>query len=145
MKTNSNILIKIILFVSIALILLSCELIVIGKKPGEIKPLEYDRHSPIGSVVVFKTELDSNNISAASDIIATKDGKYLLAIDRYENEYELERVRRVISKRKITKIKQDTLSEHNIKIILELDYYKYISFNTSLIDGLWYITNYNGI
>jgi len=142
---NLKILYIIALLITTLFAINSCELIVIGKKPGEQKPTHYNRYTPTGSVVLFKTELDSNNVPAATDILASKDGKKLLALSRYEIEYEIERVRRVISKRTITNIIKDTISPHNIKVTLELDYYRYVSFNTSEINKLWYITNYEGI
>lgn len=144
-KMNLKILYIIALLITTLFAINSCELIVIGKKPGEQKPTHYNRYTPTGSVVLFKTELDSNNVPAATDILASKDGKKLLALSRYEIEYEIERVRRVISKRTITNIIKDTISPHNIKVTLELDYYRYVSFNTSEINKLWYITNYEGI
>ena len=125
----------------VLLVLSGCELITIGsKKP---KPIEVSQKTPIGTVLLFKTELDSNNIPAATRILAKSDGKQFLAIQKYELYDEVARLQRLISNKKITAVKSDSLTESSYKVRVELDYLKSISFTTSKIKDFWYITDYN--
>ena len=118
-----------------------CELIVIGgrKRP---KPIDINQLSPVGAVLLFKTELDSNNIPAATNVLANPAGRLYLAIEKYEMYEEIERLGRIISNKSITSIKTDTLSTKTFNIYVQLDYLRIFSFTTSKIGLNWYITNY---
>jgi len=131
---------KINYLILLMLVLNSCELITIGSKKQ--KPIEISQRTPIGTVLLFKTELDSNNIPAATRILAKSDGKQFLAVQKYELYDEVARLQRLISNKKITSVISDSLTESSYKIKVELDYLKSISFTTSRINDFWYIVDY---
>lgn len=118
----------------------SCELITIGTKREPV--IDIDQNSPIGAIFLFKAELDSNNIHAASQILARPSGGLYLALERYEMYEEIARLGRLIGKRAITMIKLDTLTPTNYRINLELDYTRNFTFTTARINDYWYIINY---
>jgi hypothetical protein len=119
--------------------LLSCELIVIGTPPQQVKPIEIDRSTGVGAAMLFKEEIDTNNIQAAAEIIDLKPPQKLKAIGRYDLYYDLIATKNVIDDREITAIIEDTLSQDEIDIILELNYTKRLFLKTFLRDSLWYI------
>ncbi len=123
----------------------SCELIVISTPKKETRFLDISQSNAFGSILLFKTELDSNNIPAAADILAQDPKKKLLAIDRIDLYNEVDRIGRIISHKNITKFTTDTLSKSLYKINLELNYRKQISFTTTQIDSSWFIIDYFGI
>ncbi len=126
------------IFLSAAL-LAGCELFVIGTKH---KPsIEASQKSSIGAVLLFKTELDSANSIAATELLAGKDKHKLLAIEKYEMSDEISRLGRIISQKPITLLKADTLSPDSHRVLLELDYQKKLTFSAARIKGAWYITD----
>ncbi|MCX6153115.1 MAG: hypothetical protein NT007_03025 [Candidatus Kapabacteria bacterium] len=129
------------LILVLIIILNSCQLLVIGgsHKP---KPIDLDQKSAIGAVLLFKLELDSNNIPAATGLLASPQGRRYLAIEKYELYDEVARLGRKIAKRNITFFKTDTLSISTCNIVLELNYSKSMSFTTSKINEEWYIVSY---
>jgi hypothetical protein len=128
------------LFIVITLLLYGCELLVIGTK--KTKAIEISQRNPIGTIYLFKTELDSNNIHSAVQFLAMPSGKLFLAEERYELYDDMSRLQRIIGSKPITKIKADTISASNLKIDVEFDYTKSISFTTEKINDYWYITSY---
>ncbi|MFP4368038.1 MAG: hypothetical protein ACLFR2_00505 [Candidatus Kapaibacterium sp.] len=135
--------IRIILYIIFLAILNSCELIVIGTKYSKQEIFNIDQTSAIGTVYLFKTELDSNNISAATQLLADSAGYKYLAIEKYEMRYEIARVKRLIGDMPITLVRTDTLTNHSQKINVEFDYLKRMSFRTEMIDSAWYIVSYD--
>ena len=124
-----------------SIIIYGCELIIIGSK--KTPQIEINQNTPIGAIYLFKTELDSNNIPAATQIIAHPSGQQLLALEKYELYDEVERLGRLVRSRQITNVKADSLSERLYKINLELDYNKLMYFTTAKIDDYWYIVSYS--
>jgi len=131
---------KAISILTCIIILTGCELIVIGSKKE--KPIDIDQASPLGAVYLFKTELDSNNVPAATRILASPNGGMYLALEKYEMYDEIARIGRIIGQKPITQVNTDSLTNTSYRIHLEVDYLKYFSFTTSLIRDNWYITNY---
>jgi hypothetical protein len=125
----------------LVMVLTGCELIIIGneRKP---KPIDVNQKSAIGAVLLFKLELDSNNIPAATGILASPQGRRFLAIEKYELYDEVARLGRKIANRNVTSLKTDTLSGSTYNIVLELNYSKSLSFTTSKINDNWYIVAY---
>lgn len=107
--------------------------------------MRINRSSAVGSVLLFKTELDSNNIPAAADILANPNGSKFLAVERVEYYDELYRIKNIINKRPVTWIKDDTLSPIERKLEIEFGYLKKFRFTTSKIDSNWYILNWEMI
>lgn len=120
--------------------LTSCELIVIGTKKDPV--IEINQDSPIGAVYLFKAELDSSNVPAATQIMASPNGTELLAYEKYELYDEIARLERLIGRKPITKVKADSLSTTNCRVSVEFDYLKTINFNTQKIRDAWYIIGY---
>lgn len=138
---------KKILFIALSsAILTSCELIVIGDKtPKRIVSISHNQNSAVGAVYLFKTEIDSNNIPAATQILAKKGGTYINPLDKIEYYDDIQRFGRNIAMKSITDLKTDTLSEKDFDIHVEFDFTKKISFKASLIEDRWFIVNYDDI
>lgn len=122
--------------------LTSCELFVIGSDAPTKTIVEVDQESPLGAVYLFKTELDSNNVPAAAQVLASPNGTTYLAIERYEWYFELSRLRRIIDNKPITRFVTDTISNNSLVVDVEFDYIDYVTFTTSKIDDGWYIVNF---
>jgi hypothetical protein len=135
---------KAILFFIGSIFLCSCELIVIGTKQPKQTKIEINQSNALGTALLFKTELDSGNAPAAVRLLATPDGKFFLAIQRYEMIDEIERLGRMIGDKPLTLTKIDTLSGGSIKVSLEFDYLWEYTFSTEKIDKNWFIDNYEG-
>lgn len=128
-------------FIIIFCFLCSCELIVIGTPPSEVPPLNPSQNNSLGTGLIFKAELDTNNISEASQYL--NKSKPLNAFQRYEEYYwDLEILKNYIKNRKITLVKSDTISEDQIDQAIELDYIKWLNITTIKKDSLWFISNY---
>jgi hypothetical protein len=124
-------------------ILSSCELIVIGTPKKETRYIDISQRNAFGTILLFKTELDSNNVPAATDVLAKDITKKYLAIDKIEFYDEVNRIGRIISKKNITKYTTDTISKDLYRLNLEFNYRKQISFTTTKIDSSWYIISVN--
>lgn len=120
-----------------------CELIVIGTRaiPETREIVEYNQKSALGTIYLFKAELDSNNVPAASNFIRKSDGDKYLAIERYERFYDIHRVRRMISSHEITDIKFDSFRNDMLVYKLEFNFRRKLYFNALKIDNDWYITD----
>ena len=132
---------KIILILIFTLTFSGCELYVIGTK--QEKPIDIDQNSSIGVVYMFKTELDSNNLRGASQVLAPEVGDYYLAIERYDMFEEINRIQRIIAEKPITSFMTDTLSEYAHNIVVHFDYLTEVNFTTKKISNNWYITDYS--
>ncbi len=131
------------IFVIFTVLLISgCEVFVIGAKEQKREVIDYNQKTPLGAVYLFKTELDSNNIPAATQILANPKGEKYLAIEQYEMYDEIARINRLIALKPITSYKLDTLPDNQMRINIELDYLKYMGFTTRKIDDYWYIVGY---
>lgn len=132
---------KNIIFILVSMeILTACELIVIGTKRQEI--FEINQSSPIGTIFLFKAELDSSNIAAATQLLAHPNGSKYLAYEKYELFDDIARLKNIISNKPVTYIKADTLSNNHCKVTVELDYLKTIQFTTLRFDDKWFITSF---
>jgi predicted amidohydrolase len=122
--------------------LAACELIRIGGATQQ-ESIDISQKTPVGVIYLFKAELDSNNIPAATQIIANPNGTKLLAYEKYELYDDLERIGRIISKKPVTKVRTDSVNTSMYKVSMEFDYQKTMHFTTSRIKELWYITSYS--
>ncbi|GAB1430900.1 hypothetical protein MASR2M18_17340 [Ignavibacteria bacterium] len=130
---------KIVLCGAAVVLLAGCELFVFGTKRSPI--IEISQKSSLGAVLLFKAELDSNNTMAATEILAGKDGRKLLAIEKRDMVDEIARIGRLISKKPITRLFADTLTPDKHSVLLELNYLKKMTFSTLRINSAWYITD----
>jgi hypothetical protein len=119
-----------------------CEIFTIGTKSfAPVKEIvEYNQNSALGTIYLFKAELDSNNVPAATQLIAKPEGEYYLAFERYEKFYDIFRIKRMISNTEITKIDTESQSGNQIKYALEFNYKRKVLFTTLRIENNWYIT-----
>lgn len=120
-------------------LLSSCDLVRLGGRPAPIVP-DLDQKTAQGVVRLFKAELDSNNIAAATRVLARPNNQPYLAIEKYEKRYEIARLGRRIAHRRITGLKADTVSTTLQRLHTEFSYIKEVTFTTAKLDGLWYIT-----
>lgn len=130
-------------FILISFLIVSCEIITIGSPnsaPKEV--INYNQNSSLGALYLFKTELDSNNISAAAQILAGLDGEILLAFEKYELYFDVDRIKRKIALKPITKLNRDTLNDNRMIYIIEFDYLTKVTFTTEKISDYWFITEY---
>jgi hypothetical protein len=123
-----------------ALLLGGCELFVIGTKKEPV--VEVNQNSALGAIYLFKAELDSNNIRAATEVFANPNGKPILAIEKYEMFDELDRIRRLIGSKPITLVETDSLSLSTLRVNMEFDYLRTVKFTTAKISDNWYIISY---
>jgi hypothetical protein len=122
-------------------VLSGCELYVIGSAKRE-KTIEINQNSSIGVVYMFKSELDSNNVRGATEILAQPSGSFYLAIEKYDMFEEMERMARIIGRKPITDFKTDTVSATSHKITVHFDYITEVNFTAEKISNNWYITDY---
>lgn len=127
----------------IFLFLTGCELIVIGEKNPKPKVILYNQESSVGTIYLFKTELDNGNVPAATSLLASPTGRKFLPYEHYEIYFDIDRIKRTISDRKITEIRTDTISAASLKHVVELDYTDSVSITTAEIDSLWYIITFD--
>lgn len=132
---------KTISLVFLTVFLTSCQMIIIEPKK-QPKKIEINQKTPLGAVYLFKAELDSNDISAAAQILANPNGNNYLPVDEYEMYPDLSRIARLISKRPVTLVKTDTLNSNSLIVKVEFDYLRNISFTTSKIRESWFIVAY---
>jgi hypothetical protein len=132
---------RIITILAISTLLTSCEIFTIGSPPKP-KPIDIDQKSAIGAVYLFKTELDSNNVRAATRLLVDDNGAGYLAIDKYEMYFEIARIGRLIGMQPITEVIADTLSDKQHQIDVQFDYLRTFSFTATKIDSNWFIIDY---
>ncbi|CAN5410307.1 hypothetical protein BH10BAC6_BH10BAC6_03860 [soil metagenome] len=118
-----------------------CELFVVGG--SKVKPqIERSQRSSVGVVYLFKSELDSGNVEAATELLAHASGRKLLAMEKYELKDEVRRLQRLMSSKEVTSTKTDTLSAvaHNVSV--QIDYIRTMSFGTTRLNDSWFITKW---
>lgn len=129
-------------FILVGLVFLTgCELIVIGSGPAT-PVVHVNRETAVGAVYVFKSELDSSNSRGAARAMARPGGAPILALDKYEMFYELDRIGRLIGDKEITRVLTDTLSNVSQRVDVEFEYLSSFVFTTEKIDDSWYIVDY---
>lgn len=127
-------------FILLALILASCELIVLKETTPQKIAIPSDQNSPQGVVYVFKTEIDSANVQGAMKVMASDDERPLLAVEKLELQEEIARLGRMIAKKDITLMHVDTLSPVRQRLRTEFGYLRELTFVTVRVDSLWYIS-----
>ena len=122
----------------------SCELFVIkGKKILIEEQSHYTQKTPLGVVTIFISELENNNVLAASKLLIKDDGRFLNATEQYEIQSDLARMSRFLAGKQITNQFFDTTSGV-INVSLEFDYGKNKArFATKEANSLFYILSYS--
>ena len=116
-----------------------CELFVIKGKKIIIEDTittDYSVNSPIGIVNLFISELNNNNVLAATELLA-KDNKSLYSVnEKYDLTGDVSRLKRYITNQSISS------SDNKYSIEIEVAYFKKIIFEVQEINKRFYITNY---
>jgi hypothetical protein len=136
----SNRLLKGLVFLCLALVVASCELIVLKDTTPQKRIIPSDQNSPQGVVYVFKAEIDSANVQGAMKVMASDDERPLLAIEKLDLQDEIARLGRMMTKKALTRMQIDTLSPVRQRLKAEFGYLKEFTFVTVRIDSLWYIS-----
>jgi hypothetical protein len=136
----SNRLLKGLVFLCLALVVASCELIVLKDTTPQKRIIPSDQNSPQGVVYVFKAEIDSANVQGAMKVMASDDERPLLAIEKLDLQDEIARLGRMMTKKALTRMQIDTLSPVRQRLRAEFGYLKEFTFVTVRIDSLWYIS-----
>lgn len=132
---------KLYITVFCCIFLCGCEIFTIGGQRISKPQIEANQKSPIGTIFLFKAELDSNNVPAAIRLMLRPSGYPYLALEKLELYDELSRIRRIINNKPITDFKTDSLNESSYKLNIEFDYLKTITFVTTKFDESWYIVS----
>jgi hypothetical protein len=134
---------KILTLLILLNLLNSCEIIVIGQKtPIKQKVIiNYNQKMSEGVIYLFQAEIDNDNSYSAVDLLANNNGTIMLAYDRYEKFYEIERFKRRNMNVPITNIRTNQVSNNKSIKVVEYDLYRNIQFNVVKIDTLWYIVD----
>ena len=134
---------KILTLLILLNLLNSCEIIVIGQNTP-IKQriiVNYNQQTSDGTIYLFQAEIDNDNSYSAVDLLANNNGTIMLAYDRYEKFYEIERFKRRNMNVPITNIRTNQVSNNKSIKVVEYDLYRNIQFNVVKIDTLWYIVD----
>lgn len=134
---------RIFILIIFSFFISGCELFVIGEEKPAPVVIDLNQNSSLGTVYLFKAELDSNNIPGATDLLAKPDGSRYLALERYEMWWDVARFARMINNLQVTMIKTDTVGSADLRQKIEMNYLYNLNFNTVRINDIWYITNYD--
>lgn len=116
----------------------SCELVKIGSgNAGIINPTQ---ENAIGTVHLFKAELDSGNMIGASELFIHNSGKQMSAKDRYATFPQLERVSHSIKGKDIAYFTIDTLNPESYSIRCSFAYLNTLTFSLLKSDKAWFIS-----
>lgn len=126
--------------ISATLLLVGCEVFVIGTQQRRAAPIERSQRTSAGVVHVFKAEIDSGNTTAATELMVNTTGKPLLAVEKYELADDLVRWRSVMAGVPISETQVDTLTDASHEVTITLDYIRKMRFETLRKDGSWWIT-----
>lgn len=134
---------KILTLIILLNLLNSCEIIVIGQKTPikQRVTVNYNQQTSEGVIYLFQAEINNDNSYSAVDLLANINGTIMLAYDRYEKFYEIERFKRRNINVPITNIRTNQVSNSKSIKIVEYDLYRNIQFNVVKIDTLWYIVD----
>jgi len=124
-----------------SLLLTGCELFVIGGGSPRTRVIERNQQSAEGVVYLWKAELDTNNLTAVTELMRHASGRKFLAVERYELADDLERWRVIMAGKPITSSAVDTVSPTSHTVRAKVDYIRDVTFSTILQDGKWFVTN----
>ena len=124
----------------ISMLLCGCELFVIGSTSTRTPVVERSQKSAMGVVHLWKAELDTGNLPAATELMRHTSGRQLLAVERYELTDDLERWKKLIGTKPITSTVADTLNDstHNVNVVV--DHTRDVLFSTLRRQGVWYVS-----
>ena len=117
-----------------------CEVFVIGSSRKPVQ--EISQKSPVGTVFLFKTKLDSNKVPDATELFVRSNGEHYIAIEKYELSDEIARLKRLISHKEITSYHADTLSYIDCNVKMNFDYNRKVMFITKKLKDDWFIVSF---
>ena len=124
-----------------AMTLTSCELFVIGKRSTPTIAIEKNQKSAVGVVHLWKAELDSNNLTAVTELMRHPTGRRYLAVERYELADDIRHWYNVIGSKPITSTVIDTVSAKQHIVHAKVDYIRDVTFSTVRSDNdLWFVS-----
>jgi len=126
------------LFIISLFFMASCELVKIGSgNSGIINPTQ---ENAIGTVYLFKAELDSGNMIGASELLIQKNGTHMIAKDRHSTFPQLERIAHTIKGTDIAYFTTDTLNANTYNIRCSFNYLHTFTFSLLKSDNSWFIS-----
>jgi len=129
-----------IVAITTSLVVTACELFVIGSSATRPQVIERSQRTSMGVAHLFKAELDSNNTTAATELMVHSSGRKLLAVEKYELADEIARWQRLMAGKPITKTLADTIAENRHRVVMTLDYIRSFSITTISVDDVWFVT-----
>lgn len=126
--------------IATSFVLTACELFVIGSSAPRPQVIERSQRTSMGVTHLFKAELDSNNTTAATELMVHSSGRKLLAVEKYELADEMARWQKLMARKPITKTIADTLADNRHRVVITLDYIRSFSITTLSIDDAWFVT-----
>jgi len=121
------------------IVLTACELFVIGSSSKK-NIIERSQRTSMGVVHLWKAELDTGNLTAATELMKHPSGRTLLAVERYELTDDLERWKKLIGTKPISSTQADTLNDSTHNVHAVIDHIRSVEFTTLRRSGLWYIS-----
>lgn len=101
--------------------------------------IERNQLSSVGVVYLWKAEIDSNNLTAASELMRHRSGRSLLASERYDLTDDLKRWRTLLQNKPITSAVADTVNDSTHTIRTKMDYIRSVTFSTVKTQGKWWV------
>ncbi|RPI69643.1 MAG: hypothetical protein EHM43_01140 [Ignavibacteriae bacterium] len=129
----------VILPVILLVITASCAVFEVGGTRKD-PVIERNQQSSIGVVYLWKAEIDSNNLTAASELMRHRSGRALLATERYDMTDDLKRWKTLLLNKPITTAVADTVNDSTHTVRTKMDYIRNVSFSTVRYQGKWWIT-----
>ena len=130
-----------LLIIALSVAVTGCELFVIGGGGPKTPVIERNQQSALGVVYLWKAELDSNNLTAVTELMRHPTGRQFLAVERYDLADDLDRWRVIMGGKPITSTAVDTLSDNSHTVRAKVDYIRDVTFHTVRQDADWYVTS----
>lgn len=118
-----------------------CELFTVGKSSSQTQEVERSQRTSAGVVHLWKSEIDSANVTAAAELMRSKTGKPLLAVERYEMSDGFKRWIKIIGGKPITSTTTDTVSAQQHTVRIAVDYIRTVKFETRNLGDKWFIVS----
>lgn len=133
------VILSVISAVILSVITASCAVFEVGGSRKD-PVIERNQQSSIGVVYLWKAEIDSNNLTAASELMRHRSGRALLATERYDMTDDLKRWKTLLSNKPITTAVADTINDSTHTVRTKMDYIRNVTFNTVRYQGRWWVT-----
>lgn len=116
----------------------SCAVFEVGG--GKRDPvIERNQLSSVGVVYLWKAEIDSSNLTAASELMRHRSGRPLLASERYDLTDDLKRWKTLLQNKPITSAVADTVNDSTHTIRTKVDYIRNVTFSAVKTQGKWWV------